>query len=227
VLCDVSVELHGGEVALLMGPNGSGKSTLLFVLSGLQRPEAGRVTAFGQELWGLSDRERERFRLRHCGFVFQGCNLFPALTAYEQLAIVLRWGGGVPRREVRRRVLEMLDRLGLARKAGLRPGQLSGGEKQRVAIGRALIKRPALLFADEPTSALDWEGHGEYAAQLLQDAAREDGAAVLVVAHEPRLRRFADKLYRMNDGCLAGPEAAGPPAPARCPDERPIPEAIC
>ncbi len=227
VLRDVSVELHRGEVALLMGPNGGGKSTLLFVLSGLQRPEAGQVAACGQDLWGLTEPERECFRLRHCGFVFQGCNLFPALTAYEQLEIVLHWGSRVPRREARRRIGEMLDRLGLADKAGLRPAQLSGGEKQRVAIGRALIKRPALCFADEPTSALDWEEHGEQVMGLLRSAARIDRAAVLVVAHDPRVIPFADKRYRMKDGCLTGAEAAQPQAPTGSHEERSLTEAVC
>src|SRR5262249_12908402 len=158
-LHEVSLELYRGQMVLLMGPSGSGKSTLLAVLSGLLHPDSGQVVALGKDLWRLSERERERFRLRHCGFIFQGYNLFPALTARQQLEVVLRWGAGATGREARRRADEMLALLGLARKARLRPTQLSGGEKQRVAIGRALIKSPTFCFADEPTSALDW-AHG-------------------------------------------------------------------
>src|ERR687885_1245302 len=130
-LHDVSLEIGGGQIALLMGPSGSGKSTLLAVLSGLLRPDAGEVLALGQDLWGLSEAERERFRLKHCGFIFQGYNLFAALTARQQLEMVVRWGEGAPAREARRRADEMLSVLGLSRKAHLRPGELSGGEKQR------------------------------------------------------------------------------------------------
>ena len=112
-LRDVSLELHPGQVLLLMGPSGSGKSTLLAVLSGLLRPDAGDVTILGEDLWRMSDRDRERFRLRHFGFVFQGFNLFPSLTAHEQLEMVVRWSEGAPRRDARRRVAAMLDQLGL------------------------------------------------------------------------------------------------------------------
>src|SRR5205807_3694490 len=159
-LRDVSIDLYPGQIALLMGPSGSGKSTLLAVLSGLLRPDSGKVMALGVDLWGLPERQQEEFRLRHCGFIFQGYNLFPALTARQQLEMVLRWGQGASAKEARRKTDEMLSLLGLARKAHLRPAEMSGGEKQRVAIGRALMKNPDFCFADEPTSALDW-AHGE------------------------------------------------------------------
>src|SRR3954447_7114786 len=148
---EVSIDLYPGQIALLMGPSGSGKSTLLAVLSGLLRPDSGRVTSLGKDLWALSEVQREQFRLANCGFIFQGYNLFPALTARQQLEMVLRWGNKVSSREARRRADEMLDQLRLSRKAHLRPAQMSGGEKQRVAIGRALIKNPRFCFADEPT----------------------------------------------------------------------------
>jgi putative ABC transport system ATP-binding protein len=204
-LREVSLDLYPGQISLLMGPSGSGKSTLLSVLSGLLRPDGGKVIALGQDLWSLADQQRERFRLHHFGFIFQGYNLFPALTAQQQLEMVLRWGEGTPRKEARWRSLELLSRLGLAKKANLRPAQLSGGEKQRVAIGRALIKRPALCFADEPTSALDWV-HGEQVMELLSAAAHEQEATVLVVAHDPRLVPYADQVFHLEDGCLAEPE---------------------
>src|SRR5713101_7726204 len=112
-LCDVSLELERGRMVLLMGPSGSGKSTLLAVMSGLLRPTSGRVAALGQDLWQLSELERERFRRRHCGFIFQGYNLFPMLTARQQVELVLRWGEGLAARQSRRRAAEVLDLLGL------------------------------------------------------------------------------------------------------------------
>ena len=198
---NVSLELRQSEMNLLMGPSGSGKSTLLAVLSALLRPDGGRVQALGHDLWRMTEQELERFRLRHCSYVFQGYNLFPALTARQQLEIVLRWGEGCPVREARARSERILCQLGLSKKLNLRPAQLSGGEKQRVAIGRALVKNPSFLFADEPTSALDWE-NGQQVIELLNDVARQGGATVLVVTHDPRLLPFADKVYEMADGCL-------------------------
>lgn len=204
-LQSVSVELYRGEVALLMGPSGSGKSTLLAVLSGLLRPDGGRVQVEDiPDLWKLSDAERERFRLKNCGFVFQGYNLFGALTARQQLEMVLRWGESIPRHEARRRTDEMLELLGLRKKGNLFPAQLSGGEKQRVAIGRALIKRPTLCFADEPTSALDW-GNGEQVIELLCEAARQRQATILIVAHDARIVPWVDRVFQMEDGVLAEP----------------------
>ena len=205
-VADVSLDLYAGEVCLLMGPSGSGKTTLLAMLSGLLRPTAGGVLALGKELWAMPESQRERFRLRHVGFVFQGYNLFAALTARQQLELVLRWGEGVSRREARRRADEMLARLGLSRKGHLRPAELSGGEQQRVAVGRALVKRPELLFADEPTGALDW-GTGERVVELLCGAAHEGGAMVLVVAHEERIVAHADRVLRLVDGRLPAPES--------------------
>jgi putative ABC transport system ATP-binding protein len=204
-LSHVSIDLYGGEFALLMGPSGSGKSTLLAVLSGLLRPDQGQVFAMDEDLWRLTERQRETFRRRHCGFIFQGYNLFPALNARQQLEIVLRWGEGATRREARRRAEEMLSLLGLAKKARLRPGQLSGGEKQRVAIGRALIKDPIFCFADEPTSALDW-AHGEQVIELLRTASRDRGTTVLVVAHDARIVPYVDRVLHLEDGCLAESE---------------------
>ncbi|MBV9122865.1 MAG: ABC transporter ATP-binding protein [Planctomycetes bacterium] len=205
-LREVSLDLFAGQIGLLMGPSGSGKSTLLSVLSGLLRPDGGSVLALGEDLWQLSDRERERFRLHHFGFIFQGYNLFPALTARQQLEMVLRWGEGLCVREARERTREMLALLGLAKKADLRPGQLSGGEKQRVAIGRALIKKPAFCFADEPTSALDWS-HGEQVVELLRAAAHEREATILVVSHDGRLVPYADRVFHLEDGCLVEAES--------------------
>ncbi len=202
VLRDVSLDLYGGEVLLLMGPSGSGKSTLLAVLSGLLQADSGEVVALGQNLGQLSEKGQRQFRLRHCGFIFQGFNLFPTLTAREQLEMVLRWGEGASEREARRRVGEVLERLGLGRRGDLCADQLSGGEKQRVAIARALIKDPTFCFADEPTSSLDW-AHGEQVIKLLRSAARERGATIFVVAHDARIVPYADRVCNLDDGRLS------------------------
>ena len=204
VLRDVTLRLRPGEMVLVMGPSGSGKSTLLAVLSGLMRPEGGQVQALGQDLWRASPAVRKRFRLSHFGFIFQGYNLFPALTARQQLEIVLRWGEGMAAEVAKSRAEKMLTLLGLGGKQHLRPAQLSGGEKQRVAIGRALVKEPKLIFADEPTSALDWE-HGQQVVKLLQ-LARSRGSAVFVVSHDARIVPFADRVIHLEDGRLSGPE---------------------
>jgi putative ABC transport system ATP-binding protein len=202
---DVSLELNRRQVSLLMGPSGSGKSTLLAILSGLLHPDHGQVLSLDKDIWALTDREREHFRQKYCGFIFQGYNLFPALTARQQLEIVLRWGEGTSAREARRRSEEMLDLLGLGKKGHLRPSQLSGGEKQRVAIGRALIKDPVFCFADEPTSALDW-AHGEQVIELLCAAAHEQGATILIVAHDARIVPYADQVFHLEDGFLLDPK---------------------
>jgi putative ABC transport system ATP-binding protein len=207
----VSLDLSRGQFALLMGPSGSGKSTLLALLSGLLRPSSGRVLSRDDDamvdIWGLSDRERERYRLKYCGYIFQGYNLFPALTARQQLEIVLRWGLGMPAFEARKQSEEVLGMLGLGNKLNLLPAHLSGGEKQRVAIGRALVKNPTLCFCDEPTSALDWH-HGEHVVDLLRLAARERGATMLVVSHDTRLLPFADTVFHLDDGRLTDAEPA-------------------
>jgi putative ABC transport system ATP-binding protein len=207
----VSLELTAGQIALLMGPSGSGKSTLLAVLSGLLRPDSGKVLIMGQDLWAMSDAQRERFRLRHFGFIFQGYNLFQALNARQQLEMVVRWGEGASMREASRRATEMLTLLGLAKKAHLRPLQLSGGEKQRVAVGRALIKEPRFVFADEPTSALDW-AHGEQVIELLRTAAHERSSTVLIVAHDSRIIPYVDRVFYLEDGQLRETEDLPPAA---------------
>lgn len=199
----VSLELDRGEVTLLMGPAGSGKSTLMAMLSGLLRPDSGEVLALEQNLWEMSELGREQFRQQHCGFIFQGHNLFSALTAQQQLELVLRWGEGTSTEESRDRARVMLEELGLAKKRHLRPVELSGGQKQLVAVGRALVKRnPVFCFADEPTSALDWKCHGRPVAKILQTIAHERNVCVLMISHDERLKKYADRVLYIEDGIL-------------------------
>ena len=200
VLKRVDFDANHGEVTMVMGPSGSGKSTLVAALSGLLRPDEGQVSALNQDLWSLRPGKLDRFRLDHCGFIFQGFNLFSALTALQQVQIVLKYQG-YPPKVARERAANALMEVGLEHKLGQRPSELSGGEKQRVAIARAIAKDPRLLFADEPTSALDGE-NGLIVIKLLQRAAKQFGAAVICVTHDTRLEAFADRVIHLEDGLI-------------------------
>jgi len=217
VLRGVSLEILPGELTLIVGPSGSGKSTLLSVLSGLLRPDAGGVRVLGEQLWNLGEERIDAFRLRHCGFVFQGFNLFPALTALEQVMLPLQYAG-VRGPAVASRAAQALEAVGLGPRAHLRPAELSGGEKQRVAIARALVKRPELIFADEPTSALDRE-NGRIVIDLLHRAAVPRGATVLAVTHDPRLVAHSDRVLRIEDGRITEDERPAASRAAAAPEE--------
>ena len=200
-LLPTTLSLRPGELAMITGPSGSGKSTLLAILSGLLTPDEGVVMALGQHLESLSPNQRDRFRLANAGFIFQGFHLLPAMTASQQVEIVLRQQG-VGAAEARSRAAAALDAVGLSRRLRNLLGEMSGGEKQRVAIARALAKRPTLIFADEPTSALDSE-NGRQVAKLLREEAHASGATVVCVTHDPRLADLADRVLRMEDGRLS------------------------
>jgi putative ABC transport system ATP-binding protein len=218
VLKRVDFDANHGEVTMVMGPSGSGKSTLVAALSGLLRPDEGQVRALNQDIWGLRSGKLDRFRLDHCGFIFQGFNLFSALTALQQVEIVLKYQGH-PRKVARERAANALMEVGLEAKLNQRPSELSGGEKQRVAIARAIAKDPQLMFADEPTSALDGE-NGQIVIKLIQRAAKQFGAAVICVTHDPRLEAYADRVIHLEDGLItddrrvdhASPKDTGAPA---------------
>ncbi|MGJ8514983.1 ABC transporter ATP-binding protein [Carnimonas bestiolae] len=198
VLRGLDLEVYAGQFTLISGPSGCGKSTLLSLLSGLQQADQGRVEALGQCVSSMRGRELQRFRLAHTGFVFQGFNLFPALTAQEQIELLLGYVGK-DRKTSKALALQALRDVDMEHRAQLRPAHLSGGEKQRVAIARAISKQPELLFVDEPTSALDAE-NGQRVVDLLQHFAKQQGATVLCVSHDARVMRYADRIVQMEDG---------------------------
>lgn len=200
VLKGIDLKIYSGVMTLISGPSGCGKSTLLSLLSGLQTPDRGDVTSLDNSINNLDRRKSEMFRLQYTGFIFQGFNLFPALTALEQVELPLGYLK-ISKRESYTRAMDALDEVGLAGKSFLRPAQLSGGEKQRVAIARALAKKPVLLFADEPTSALDAD-NGSRIAQLLRRAAHQHEMTVVCVSHDPRLLKHADRTLVMEDGLI-------------------------
>ncbi|MEW9528707.1 ABC transporter ATP-binding protein [Microbispora sp. NPDC049125] len=193
-----SLAVGPGEVVAIMGPSGSGKSTLLHCLAGIVVPDAGEVRYDGQKLSGMPDAARSALRRTRFGFVFQFGQLVPELTCVENVALPLRLER-VPRREAERRAAEWLDRLEVGDVAGKRPGEVSGGQGQRVAVARALVTTPRVVFADEPTGALD-SLNGERVMRLLTAAARDTGAAVVLVTHEPRVAGYSDREVVVRDG---------------------------
>lgn len=200
ILRGLSLDVDAAQLTLIAGPSGCGKSTLLSILSGLQRPDAGSVIALGEDLWRGDRRALDNFRLLHTGFVFQGFNLFPALSALEQVMLPLGYMG-VDDASATQRGQDALNEVGLDGRMHLLPAELSGGEKQRVAIARALVKQPQLLFADEPTSALD-AANGQIVIDTLRRIAHEHGTTVLCVSHDPRLVTYADRVLQMEDGAI-------------------------
>ncbi len=190
--------IRAGEVVAVMGPSGSGKSTLLHCLAGIVRPDSGQVRYRGQELSAMTDGERSALRRTDFGFVFQFGQLVPELTCLENVAMPMRLGG-VKRRIAERKAAEWLERLEVADVAAKRPGEVSGGQGQRVAVARALVDDPRVVFADEPTGALD-SLNGERVMRLLTDAAHDTGAAVVLVTHEPRVAAYSDREVVVRDG---------------------------
>ncbi|MDI6099500.1 ABC transporter ATP-binding protein [Actinoplanes sp. NEAU-A12] len=201
-----SLQVFPGEVLALTGPSGSGKSTLLHCLSGILAPDSGRVSYEGRDLTTLTDRERSALRRGAFGFVFQFGQLVPELTCLENVALPLRLAG-VRRTRAERSAADLLTRLEVGEVAGKRPGQTSGGQGQRVAVARALITSPRVIFADEPTGALD-SRNGEQVMRLLVAAAKERSSAVVLVTHEARIASCADREVAFRDGAAVFAEAA-------------------
>ncbi len=198
-----SIRLERGEVVAVMGPSGSGKSTLLHCLAGIFPPDSGTVRYDGQRLDQLGDTERTRLRRTEFGFVFQFGQLVPELTALDNIALPLLLAG-VRRREAYARAATWFPRLDLAGLGGRRTGELSGGQAQRVAVGRAMVTGPKVLFADEPTGSLD-SLTGEKVMDLMVDTARAEGTSVLLVTHDARVAAYADREVTVRDGLVATP----------------------
>ncbi|WP_371617677.1 ABC transporter ATP-binding protein [Streptomyces sp. NBC_00454] len=190
--------IHAGEVVAIMGPSGSGKSTLLHCLAGIVTPDSGTITYAGRELSAMNDTERSALRRGEFGFVFQFGQLVPELTCVENVALPLRLAG-VKRKEAERTALDWMERLQVEDLGGKRPGEVSGGQGQRVAVARSLVTNPRLIFADEPTGALD-SLNGELVMQLLTEAARSTNAAVVLVTHETRVAAYSDREIVVRDG---------------------------
>jgi putative ABC transport system ATP-binding protein len=202
----VSLEVDAGERVMLMGPSGSGKTTLLQIIGCILKPTTGSVRILGREITRLNERELPRVRLAHIGFIFQGFNLFPTLSAGENLELALDLKG-IRGRDARKRSHELLEQVGLADKYNSKPSDLSGGQKQRVAIARALAGEPDIILADEPTAALDSQS-GRMIMEMLSDMARRLGRAVVVVTHDNRTIDFADRIVHIEDGQLREETAA-------------------
>jgi putative ABC transport system ATP-binding protein len=194
----VDVQIGVGEFVAITGPSGSGKSTLMHILGCLDSPTAGSYRLDGEDVGTLSGKRLAQVRNRKVGFVFQTFNLMPRLTVEENVALPLKYRGGVPRGERRRRALALLERLGLAPRVGHRPDELSGGERQRVAIARALIGEPAILMADEPTGNLDSKAGAEVLKTF--DELHGAGHTIVLVTHDPGVAARAQRVIQMSDG---------------------------
>lgn len=197
---NVSLHLEKGEVVLIMGPSGSGKTTLLQMIGGLSKPTSGNIKINKTDITQLSRSDMTKFRLNNLGFVFQKPNLLASLTAVQNITIVKNLSG-TKDKESKASAISALKKLGLGERLGHRPGELSGGEQQRVSIARALINDPDIILADEPTANLDSKS-GANVIQLLRNAAKEEQRSVVIVSHDLRIRKYADRVLWLEDGKL-------------------------
>jgi putative ABC transport system ATP-binding protein len=203
-LDDVDLTVARGELVAVMGPSGSGKTTLLNCLSGLDEIDGGQVLVDGRDLFAMSDAERTRHRAQSMGFIFQAFNLIAVFNAVEnvELPLLLR---GSSSRAARQEALAMLDRVGLGHRASHRPNEMSGGEQQRVTIARALVGRPAIVWADEPTGNLD-SAMAESVLDLLRELNEEEHQTIVLVTHDPTIGAAAQRILRMRDGRFVSDE---------------------
>jgi putative ABC transport system ATP-binding protein len=215
----VNLDLMPGELTLLMGPSGSGKTTLLSILGCILSPNSGTLTIARHTATGMSAEQLADLRRQHVGFVFQSYNLVPTLTATENIMLALDLRGAPPS-EAPALAARALQQVGLSHRANATPSKLSGGEKQRVSIARALAGSPSVILADEPTAALDSE-NGKGVMALLSQVAKDASRAVLVVTHDHRTLSYADRLIRIEDGRIVGrarkratPKNLAPESPA-------------
>jgi putative ABC transport system ATP-binding protein len=204
----IDLDVGAGELVMVMGPSGNGKTTLLNCLSGLDDIDAGTVAVHGADLFAMSDADRTRHRAERMGFIFQSFNLIPVLSAAENVELPLLVTG-VPAKRAREQAREMLARVGLADRSSHRPGELSGGEQQRVTVARALVAEPALVWADEPTGALDSRTAGEI-VELLHEV-HASGQTLVVVTHDEELGRSGQRLVQVRDGqVVSGGDPSAP-----------------
>jgi putative ABC transport system ATP-binding protein len=197
---NIDLAVAPGEVVLVDGPSGSGKTTLLLMLGALLEPTSGSVVVDGDDIWAMPERRRPSLRARHFGFVFQDFNLLGALSAAENVTLAANLAG-VTGNEARQRAVTALERVGLGHRTDFHPDHLSGGEKQRVAVARALVNDPAVILADEPTANLD-SANGRQVARLLHTLATDDQRAVIIVTHDNRLHDIAHRVLWLEDGAL-------------------------
>lgn len=216
-LAGVDLDVHSGELLMLVGPSGSGKTTLLSIMGCILTATSGSVRIGGREVSALREKDLPAIRLEHIGFVFQGFNLFPTLTAGENVELMLDLKG-TPAAKAKKRAHELLDQIGLGDKYGAFPSDLSGGQKQRVAIARALAGDPGIILADEPTAALD-SHTGRNVMQQMTELAHHRGRAVVIVTHDSRVLDFADRIVKIEDGTIAGDKI---PATVQMPASLPV-----
>jgi putative ABC transport system ATP-binding protein len=201
----IDLEVHAGELLMLMGPSGSGKTTLLSIMGCILTASSGSVRIAGKEITQLGEKQLPAIRLESIGFVFQGFNLFPTLTAGENVELMLDLKG-VAAKSAKKRAAELLDQVGLGDKYASFPADLSGGQKQRIAIARALAGEPRIILADEPTAALD-SHTGKNVMEMMSELAHQHHRAVVIVSHDSRVVAFADRIVKIEDGAIAGAEA--------------------
>src|ERR1041385_1259197 len=213
----VDLDVHAGEIVMLMGPSGSGKTTLLSIMGAILTATSGSVQVSGREVVGLNQKQLPAIRLENIGFVFQGFNLFPTLTAGENVELMLDLKG-VRGATAKNRSQELLEQVGLGEKYKSFPNDLSGGQKQRVAIARALAGDPQIILADEPTAALD-SHTGRTVMQMMKDLAHKRDRAVVIVTHDPRVAEFADRTVHIEDGLVAQKSDVEVPAELLLPNE--------
>jgi putative ABC transport system ATP-binding protein len=205
----VSLEIYPGELTLLMGPSGSGKTTLLSILGCILAPTSGTLSIAGQPTEGLNPEALANLRRQHVGFIFQGYNLFPTLNAEENVKLALDVRGTKGPDQIMKAQRALHD-VGLSHRMRATPGTLSGGEKQRVAVARAIASQPSLILADEPTAALDSENGQQVMALLAKIAHASTHHAVLAVTHDPRTIPYADRILRIEDGLIVGEDRSHP-----------------
>lgn len=208
VLKGIDLHIDKGEVVSIVGPSGAGKTTLLQIIGTLDKPDDGTVVVDGVDVGGLSTKKLADFRNQHIGFVFQFHQLLPEFTALENIMIPA-FIAGKSRQEARKRAEELLDFMGLSERAGHKPNELSGGEKQRVAVARALVNNPAVVLADEPSGSLDSKNKSEL-HQLFFDLRDKFGQTFVIVTHDESLAKLTDRTIHMKDGLLEAPTQAGP-----------------